>query len=97
MTKNPKTPLEITESTLGMLSLEELRELRKTVERLIVVKEGDAAWQERELTEAESTTLKRAGYVENKYINGYGPYAYVRWREDGVLRSKYLGKAKARS
>lgn len=88
-----KTPLQIAEATLGALSLEELYELRKTIERLIVVKEGDAAWQERELTADESAKLKQAGYVENKLINGYGPYAYLRWRDGDTLRSKYLGKS----
>jgi hypothetical protein len=35
-----------------------------------------------------------AGWVELKHINGYGPYAYLRWREGKRMRSKYLGKAR---
>jgi len=43
---------------------------------------------------------KGAGYIEYKMIPGpngkqYGPYAYLRWREGRVHRSKYLGKAGA--
>lgn len=34
------------------------------------------------------------GWVELKKINGYGPYAYRRWREGKKLRSEYLGKVK---
>lgn len=33
-----------------------------------------------------------SGYYEEKMIGGYGPYLYLRWREGGHLRSKYLGK-----
>jgi hypothetical protein len=32
------------------------------------------------------------GWVELKTISGCGPYAYLRWRENGRCRSKYLGK-----
>jgi hypothetical protein len=35
-----------------------------------------------------------AGWVELKHINGYGPYAYLRWRDGKRMRSKYLGKAR---
>lgn len=31
-------------------------------------------------------------WVDLKMINGCGPYAYLRWREDGRCRSKHLGK-----
>ena len=35
----------------------------------------------------------RGKWVDLKMINGCGPYAYLRWREGGRCRSKYLGKA----
>jgi len=36
---------------------------------------------------------KGAGrWVELKMINNCGPYAYLRWREGGRTRSKYIGK-----
>jgi len=43
---------------------------------------------------------KGKGRIEYKMIPGpngkqYGPYAYLRWREGGVHRSKYLGRAEA--
>lgn len=38
------------------------------------------------------------GWVELKMIprggKSYGPYAYLRWREGKVTRSKYLGKVR---
>jgi hypothetical protein len=33
------------------------------------------------------------GYIESKFINGYGPYRYLRLRKNGVHHSFYLGKA----
>ena len=33
------------------------------------------------------------GYIESKFINGYGPYRYLRLRKSGVHHSFYLGKA----
>ena len=38
-----------------------------------------------------------APWIEHKIIPGkhgkkYGPYRYLRWRENGRTRSKYLGK-----
>jgi hypothetical protein len=38
------------------------------------------------------TSRPRGAWVELKTINGCGPYAYLRWRENGRQKSKYLGK-----
>jgi len=38
------------------------------------------------------TSRPRGAWVELKTINNCGPYAYLRWREGGRCRSKYLGK-----
>ena len=39
-----------------------------------------------------------SGWIEYKYISRggkrWGPYEYLRWREGGRLRSKYLGKVR---
>ena len=38
--------------------------------------------------------VKSRGWIEEKMINGCGPYLYLRWREGKKgLKSKYLGKA----
>ncbi|ESA37731.1 hypothetical protein N836_35760 [Leptolyngbya sp. Heron Island J] len=34
------------------------------------------------------------GWVEQRTINGCGPYQYFRWWDGKVKRSKYLGKVK---
>lgn len=34
----------------------------------------------------------RSGYFEDKLINGYGPYRYLRFWQDGQRRSVYVGK-----
>ena len=37
----------------------------------------------------------KRGHVEQKLINGYGPYLYLRYWRGGKLRSTYLGKGRA--
>ena len=32
------------------------------------------------------------GYIEEKMINGYGPYTYLRYWDGKIHRSVYLGK-----
>ncbi|MGF1601488.1 MAG: hypothetical protein ACFCU8_05605 [Thermosynechococcaceae cyanobacterium] len=34
------------------------------------------------------------GHIDEKWINGCGPYRYLRWWDDGKHRSVYLGKGK---
>ena len=36
--------------------------------------------------------LNQEGYIEEKYINGCGPYQYLRYWDRKVHRSVYLGK-----
>jgi hypothetical protein len=42
----------------------------------------------------DSTDHPHGSWIELKMINGCGPYVYLRWRENGHRRSKYLGKVK---
>ena len=80
------------ETLIGLLDREALLELRGLIdERLAELEEPEA--QEREPEEAQEAKAG-SSYIELKYIKGYGPYAYKRWREKGRLRSKYLGKVK---
>jgi hypothetical protein len=39
--------------------------------------------------------VNQQGYIEDKWINGCGPYRYLRYWDGGVHRSIYLGKADA--
>lgn len=50
--------------------------------------------QDRELGGEATGKRSAKGWVELKMINGYGPYAYRRWREGGVKRSEYIGKVR---
>jgi hypothetical protein len=45
-------------------------------------------------SDGNCTSRPRGAWVELKTINNCGPYAYLRWREGGHCRSKYLGKVK---
>ena len=44
--------------------------------------------------EGEAAAGGSGVWIEEKMIGGCGPYRYKRWRENGKLRSKYLGKVK---
>lgn len=65
--------------------LRELRELQSALGGL------QAALQR-----ASKSARQSKGHIEEKYITRghkqHGPYLYLRYWEDGKLRSKYLGK-----
>ena len=63
---------------------------RMTREELIRLWEYIAALiDEKEQGEAPE---KQRGHIELKMIGKWGPYAYLRYWQDGKLHSKYLGK-----
>ncbi|MDB9527058.1 hypothetical protein PN498_13740 [Oscillatoria sp. CS-180] len=68
----------------------ELRELKAALGGLLEAVERD----KRRLSEKGSR-----GHIEEKYIQRgnkrHGPYLYLRYWQDGKLRSKYLGKKKS--
>lgn len=56
--------------------------------------DGDAAPKDRTGDSAEAGSKRGGGRgIELKRINGCGPYAYERWFEGGVKKSRYIGKA----
>ena len=61
------------------LTREELIEVWEYIAELIDEKE-------------EETPEKQRGHIELKMIGRWGPYAYLRWWEDGKHKAKYLGK-----
>ena len=72
----------------------------RELEELVAIVEGLLESRQSEVREAggtgdgkSSTTVKTQGHLELKTINGYGPYRYLRYRQDGKLKSQYLGKA----
>ena len=89
---------------LDALNLPGLRDLRAAVDALIAERlaEEDLGstepYQGDDLLPKSSngnpTGRPRGAWIDTKMINGCGPYAYLRWREGGRCRSKYLGKVK---
>ena len=61
------------------LTREELIEVWEYIAELIDEKE-------------EEIPEKQRGHIELKMIGRWGPYAYLRWWEDGKHKAKYLGK-----
>ena len=39
--------------------------------------------------------LNQKGFIEEKWVNGCGPYRYLRYWDGGKHRSVYLGKSQA--
>jgi hypothetical protein len=82
------------------LSVSELRLLREALDVLIERKElKELALEDKAHPneEGNSRTAQRArsGYIEEKMIRGFGPYLYLRVRQNGVHHSFYLGKAES--
>jgi hypothetical protein len=85
------------EKLLASLDEEGLLELRGMVDEAIEALREQAEQEQAETAgpEASSSESKGSGgYIELKYIRGYGPYAYKRFRAGGRLCSEYVGKVK---
>ena len=95
MAKRQKTPLDEVTSRLGQLDRSELEELQDIVARFLTAlapeeETGDDELDE--LEEAKTNGRVAKGHIEEKTINGYGPYLYLRYWQGKTLKSKYLGK-----
>jgi hypothetical protein len=92
-----KSDLDKTVATLGVLNRAELQELLVLVNDMIDTGYFDPAGAADRANGVKAGEAK--GYVETKLIRDakhgkvYGPYLYLRVWRDGVLTSKYLGKA----
>lgn len=92
--------------TFGVEEIEELR--YKLEAQLYIASENQEEREllqvedrERELRNEIPLSLFQNGWIESRYTykqlstgekKRYGPYFYLRWREGGKLRSKFLGK-----
>ncbi len=104
MPKTKKSAFERITKNLGKLTLAELEELSLIVNQLkeVLVEESKEPIIEPEKKKKEliKKSIKQAregrkvtiGYLEEKMINGYGPYLYFRYWEEGIHRSLYIGK-----
>lgn len=95
----PPTPEAIVQQCY-QLSLPELYQLQDAIAVLIQAEKQEQAqatesWDQKRETKLPHTGARGSrGYIELKRINGYGPYAYLRFRSGDTHHSFYLGKAK---
>jgi hypothetical protein len=66
------------------LSQGELKALLSGLQGLIKIEVG---------TDEYGKPLNQEGYVEEKFVNGCGPYRYLRYWDGRIHKSVYLGKA----
>ena len=102
MATKTKTAFETVTGNLGQLSQSELIELGDMVAALLNVPGFSRFFgtkEEEEDDQVEDVVDEPAakGHVEAKMINGCGPYLYLRYWSGKTLKSKYIGKAKAKS
>ncbi len=92
-------------NNLGQLSRSELFELSEIVNALLDATESDDSQEPPEVSPEKKEDLMRLsyqqakagqkpkkGHIEEKIIRGYGPYLYLRFWQEGSLKSLYIGK-----
>lgn len=90
--KATKTPFDTVTSHLGQLSRVELEELGEMVAALLAVTASEEE-EDRVTGNGDKPTKTAArGHIEEKMINGCGPYLYLRYWQGKTLKSKYIGK-----
>ena len=87
-------------SKLGQLTRDELDDLIEVVTELRETMDQSPEEQHKEFLKVAGEEVRegrkpKRGHVEQKMINGYGPYLYLRYWRGGKLRSTYLGKGRA--
>ncbi|MEM1309610.1 MAG: hypothetical protein AAF773_28555 [Cyanobacteria bacterium P01_D01_bin.115] len=97
-----KSPTDKLLPSLSAWNLTDLRELQAAlgglIEALEVPQETPEPGGDDSSEEPKQRSPKGAkGHIEVKYVprgnKRHGPYLYLRYWQDGKLRSKYLGKA----
>ena len=103
MSKGQKSAFTRITKNLGRLTLAELEELSQIVNTLKEAKSKEVPKEvqaQRKKDELIRSSIERArdgrdvkiGYLEEKMINGFGPYLYFRYWQDGIHKSLYIGK-----
>jgi hypothetical protein len=70
-------------------------ELRAGLGAMETATEGDTALKDHLSGDAQAGSKRGGGHwIEHKMINGCGPYAYERWFEGAVKKSRYIGKVR---
>jgi len=92
--KATKTPFETVTSHLGQLSRGELEELGEMVAALLAATAPEEEDDQVADLDAKPTKAAARGHIEEKTINGCGPYLYLRYWQGKTLKSKYIGEKK---
>ena len=89
-------------NNLGQLSRTELEELQVIVEALLeatddaeppeIYPEKKEELMRLSFQQAKAGQKPKKGHIEEKIIRGYGPYLYLRFWQEGSLKSLYIGK-----
>lgn len=87
-------------SKLGQLTRDELDDLIEVATELREAMDKSPEEQDKEFRKVAGEDVRegrkpKRGHVEEKMINGFGPYLYLRYWRGGKLRSMYLGKGRA--
>ena len=96
MAKQAKTPFETVTSQLGQLTRSELSELADMVAALLDATDDDQVEDEDQVKGDKPAKPAAKGHIEAKMIGKNGPYLYLRFWAGKTLKSKYIGKAKAK-
>ena len=73
---------------------EQMEEMKAIIDGLLAAQFNTVQPQVGVAPSAQSQRGPRGGsYIEQKTINGCGPYQYLRYRHEGKFRSVYVGKA----
>lgn len=94
--KSSNIPIEEIVASLDRLDAEALELVVKAIQVILQERQPEVAEMNKQTGHINRVGIGANGsygYIESKFINGYGPYRYLRLRKNGVHHSFYLGKA----
>jgi hypothetical protein len=94
--KSSNIPIEEIVASLDRLDAEALELVVKAIQVILQERQPEVAETNKQTGHINRIGIGANGsygYIESKFINGYGPYRYLRLRKNGVHHSFYLGKA----
>jgi hypothetical protein len=94
--KSSNIPIEEIVASLDRLDAEGLELVVKAIQVILQERQPEVAETNKQTGHINRIGIGANGsygYIESKFINGYGPYRYLRLRKNGVHHSFYLGKA----
>lgn len=92
--KLTQSALKTITGSLAQLERCELEELAQIVASLLDLQAPEEEELEPVQGEQKPSRAGAKGHIEEKLINGYGPYLYLRYWQGKTLKSQYIGKAK---